>query len=156
MLSTLFIAILGHSVTEKIGINGGLGWDGGVYASWVQDLPGAIQKGIGSYHVQKILPVALAHYGLRLFHESIQERHVIRAFVIINIIGATLVAWLWCKIASELKISDRGKWLGFAGLILNFAMTKNAFFYPVLTDVPAMARARRCAISICAVGRLDY
>jgi hypothetical protein len=147
VIATMLLAILGHSLTEKIGINRGLGWDGGVYASWVQDLPAALEEGVGSYHVQKILPIALAHYGLRLFKDTIQERHVIRAFGILNIIAATLVAWLWCKIASELRIGDRGKWLGFAGLILNFAMTKNAYFYPVLTDV--MATAVSAAMCYC-------
>lgn len=139
VLATLLIAMIGYGATEKIGMNRGLGWDGAVYAGWVQDFPGTIQKGMSKYHVPRILPAAVAHYGLRLFKDAIEERHIIRAFGIMNIICATLVAWLWCKIAKELKISDRGKWLGFAGLSLNFAMTKNAFFYPVLTDVPAMA-----------------
>ena len=139
VLATLLIGIVGFAATEKIGMNRGLGWDGGVYATWVQDFPAAVEKGFSTYHVPRILPSAIAHYGLRLFKDSIGERHVIRAFGILNIICATLVAWLWCKIAKELKISDRGKWLGFAGFNLSFAITKNAFFYPVLTDVPAMA-----------------
>jgi hypothetical protein len=73
------------------------------------------------------------------FKSYIKDKHIIQAYGVINIAATTLVALFWCKIAAELKIGPAGKWLGFGGLILNFAMTKSAFFNPVLTDVTAMA-----------------
>jgi len=55
------------------------------------------------------------------------------------IILLTLLAYVWCLIARELDIGMRGKWLGFVALFVNFAVLKQAGYYPVLTDVPAYA-----------------
>jgi hypothetical protein len=139
VLAALLIATIGFLASEKIGLNDGLGWDGAIYAGWVGDFPGALREGIDAYRIQRVFPAALAHYVLHIFESEISTRHVIRAFGALNILCTVLVALLWCRIARELEISDAGKWLGFAGLIFSFAMTKYASFNPVLTDTTAMA-----------------
>jgi hypothetical protein len=141
VLAAFLIATIGFFTSEKVGINNGLGWDGAIYAGWVRDFSASIDDGIDAYRIQRIFPAAVAHCALRPFIGDIKDKHIIRVYGVINIIGTMLVALFWCKIAGELKIGHAGKWLGFAGLILNFAMTKNAYFNPVLTDVTAMAIA---------------
>ena len=112
------------------------------YAQWCKDFQGeAFQKGIDAYRIQRILPAVVVHYCFQLFHIRPTDHHIIRAFAALNIGLITLVAGLWCGIARQLKISNGGKWLGFCGLILNFAVLKNASFNPVLTDITAFAAA---------------
>jgi hypothetical protein len=46
--------------------------------------------------------------------------------------------WLWKAIANNLSLSLAGRWIGFAGIFINFECSKQAFYYPVLTDVTAL------------------
>jgi hypothetical protein len=41
-------------------------------------------------------------------------------------------------LANNFAVSLRGRWLGFGALFLNFQCSKQAFYYPVLTDVTAL------------------
>lgn len=136
---------------ERIAIRDGLGWDGEVYWNWVKDFPHEIQDvGIDSYRIQRVLPSYVLHYGFRLFRIRPTVRNTLRGFAVFNVLSTMLVAHFWCLTASHLKISNRGKWLGFVGLILNFAVLKLSGYYPVLIDMHAYASASamaRCYLS---------
>lgn len=74
-----------------------------------------------------------------MFGLSLSDANIIHGFGAINIISLTFLAWCWCRISHNLKIGSCGLWLGFCGLFFSFAATKNAAYYLVLTDIPAMA-----------------
>jgi hypothetical protein len=125
---------------EKITLNDGLGWDGATYAAWTRDFPGYVIGGkIGPNGAIRVLPSGIVHYGLRAFGLALTNRNIIRAFTIMNAGLLIVVAWLWCQIARELELSLSGRWLGAACLFGNFALLKVTPYYPVLTDVFAMA-----------------
>ncbi len=124
----------------------GLGWDGEIYWSWVKDFPHEIQDvGIDAYRIQRILPSCVLHYGFRLLRVRASIRNTLRGFAAINILSIMLVAHFWCLTANHLQISGRGKWLGFVGLILNFAVLKLSGYYPILIDMEGYASASAMA-----------
>ncbi|HEY4262388.1 MAG TPA: hypothetical protein VGM98_19660 [Schlesneria sp.] len=140
ILAAFLLATSGYLLAEKITIGEGFGWDGVTYGELARDFHReAYVKSIDAYRVQRIAPPFLVHYGLRLFGLSLTNANIIHGFGTLNIICITLLAWCWNRIARELKISSRGVWLGFCGLFLNYAVAKNGTYYPVLTDIPAMA-----------------
>jgi hypothetical protein len=121
---------------ELVPVGNGLGWDGVRYGNWVKNFhPGEI----GPYYAQRILPIALIHYALVLLGIPLVDETVIAGFSVFNLLLILLACVMWILIANLLGISTRGKWLGFSGLFLNFAVLKQAFYYPVLTDIPAFA-----------------
>jgi hypothetical protein len=143
-----FLAWASFQFGERVAMRDGLGWDGEVYWSWVKDFPREIQDvGIDAYRIQRILPSCALHYGFRLFQVHASIRNTLRGFAAINILSIMLVAHFWCLTATHLQISDRGKWLGFMGLILNFAVLKLSGYYPVLIDMEGYASAS--AIAYC-------
>jgi hypothetical protein len=138
--ATALIALAGLLIGEKIPINDGLGWDGLIY--------GTIAKGgpfnlgdflLDQYALRRILPSLVVHYSLRAAGISLNDTHVVYGFGLLNVACLSCIAWLWVRIARLLGIGVRGRWLGFCGLILNFAVLKNTTYYPVLTDIPAYA-----------------
>ena len=40
----------------------------------------------------------------------------------------------YIKIADEMKSSIKGKWAGFFAMFLNYVVSKQFYYYPVLTD----------------------
>ena len=140
ILAAFLLATSGYVLAEKIPIGGGFGWDGVTYGELARDFyREAYVNSIDAYRVQRIAPPFLVHYGLRLFGLSLTDANIIHGFGTLNIICLTLLAWCWNRIARELRISSGGVWLGFCGLFLNYAVSKNGTYYPVLTDIPAMA-----------------
>jgi hypothetical protein len=138
---------------EKITLNDGLGWDGVQYATWARDFPGQVLGGkIGRNSATRILPSGIVHYGLRAFGLPLTNRNVIRAFTVMNAGLLIVVAWLWCHIARELALSLVGQWLGAACLFGNFAILKLTPYYPVLTDICAMALST--ALLLCYLRRM--
>jgi len=141
-LMTLIVLLLGiYSLFwgEKVSAGNGLGWDGSQYAALVRDFGSLISAGqLGSYYAQRILPSAIVHGMLRFAGAANSNENIIRSFELYNlllIVGATLI---WKRIAEKLSLSIAGRWIGFGGIFLNFASSKQAFFYPVLTDVTAL------------------
>ncbi|MBN2301296.1 MAG: hypothetical protein JXN60_02140 [Lentisphaerae bacterium] len=61
--------------------------------------------------------------------------NIVFSFQIYHLALLLIGVYLWNKIADELLLSLRGRWLGFCGLFVNFAMLKWVFYYPVLTDL---------------------
>lgn len=115
-------------------IGNGLGWDGARYGNEVKNFH---VSEIDPYYVQRLFPIALIHYALVLLKLPLVDATVIAAFRVYNLSLILLACLVWILVANLLGISIRGKWLGFAALFVNFAILKQAFYYPVLTDIPA-------------------
>src|SRR5262249_17419831 len=46
---------------ERIGVNGGAGWDGQAYVSWARDFPGAMRSGFTVYQSKRVVPSAIVY-----------------------------------------------------------------------------------------------
>ena len=138
--ATALIVLLGLLIGEKIPINNGLGWDGLIYGTIAKEWPfDLVDFPLDQYALRRILPSLVVHYSLRIAGVSLNDTHVIYGFGLLNVCCLTCVAWLWVRIAQVIGIGVRGRWLGFCGFILNFAVLKHTSYYPVLTDIPAYA-----------------
>jgi hypothetical protein len=128
---------LGENVPKSVGM--GLGWDGTIYGLLAKDYYFRIfVEGISDYRIQRCVPSGIVHYGLRLFQAPLTIENIIKGFELYNLLLLTLTAYVWGLISDALKISVRGKWLGFTGLFINFSL-KYHLYYPVLTDVTSFA-----------------
>jgi len=116
----------------------GIIFDPEVYANLARDFYGNLGN-VGLYRIQRILPSAVVYHVFRLFHISPTDSHIVLAFIILNALAVTLTGYLFTLIADRLALSTRGKWLGFIGLFLNFAILKHQVYSPILTDTVAYA-----------------
>lgn len=139
MLSIIaLVGTINILVAERVTVGGGFGWDGIRYGQLAMDFRTWLaSEDMNSYGMQRIVPSAIVHYGLRALGVRPSIESVITGFEVYNLILLVLGGWLWIKIADRLGIGLAGRWLGFAGLFVNFAVLKQAFYYPVLTDVSA-------------------
>ena len=134
---------------ERLPVGGGFGWDGQNYGAWARDFNKAvIVDKVNDYYVQRIAPSAIIHFStkqiLRPFysHHRIGEilaenKNIILAFGIYNLVLLILSAWLWGRIADRLTLTDLGKWFGFCALFINYAIAKSNAYQPVLLDTSA-------------------
>lgn len=137
---TLALGLGNLFLAEKIPVNGGFGWDGVVYGRWAKDFYHEVFiNGVTQYELQRVLPAAIVHYGLRLSGAPLEDQNIIFGFEVLNLLLLVIAVSVWSRIADALEVSDKGKWLGFVGLFLNFAILKMTFYYPVLTDTLAFA-----------------
>jgi hypothetical protein len=140
VVTAFVMAFLGYRLGEKIRVSDGYGWDGVLYGSLAEDVyKWVFQTGLTEYHVQRVLPSAVVHCGLRLLGIARTRANIICTFGLLNVALVTLAAGIWCRMADHAQISLRGKWLGFVGLFVNFALLKWTSYYAVLTDVYAFA-----------------
>ncbi|MEJ7813450.1 MAG: hypothetical protein WKG32_23785 [Gemmatimonadaceae bacterium] len=141
MLALLLGAgIIGIGWGERIPQSGGLGWDGQLYGELARYFFGSVfVDRIDGYHIQRVLPSLLVHVPLRLLGVTRDTPRVILGFEILNLLLTLGTGVLWWRTANELGVSERGRWLGFTGLFVNFAMLKFASYDPVITDVSAFA-----------------
>ncbi len=134
--AAFLVAATGFLFGERTEVNLGLGWDGVYYARWARDFEQEIfVKRVDTYYVQRILPSAVVYGTLRLLHVPTSHENVIRAFALFSVGLLTLAGYVWGRVAAELRVSPAGRWLGFAGLFLNFLTLKQAFYFSVSTDV---------------------
>ncbi|MBN1781688.1 hypothetical protein JW948_11220 [bacterium] len=132
--------VIAMSLNELVPVRNGLGWDGNVYGKTVMDFHGTVfRQGLSDYYVRRILPGSLVLLVLKLSGSPLDTIHVIRGFQIVNAIMILLGLWGWERTAIVLGISEKGKWMGFIGLFINFCVLKFNFFIPVLTDMTAFA-----------------
>jgi hypothetical protein len=123
---------------EKMSAFGGLGWDGQFYAALTQNFPQEVfVKHMDTYHTQRIVPSGIVHYALSFLGEPLDNAHIIRGFEVYNLLLLLLASYLWKLISDEMALSLRGRWLGFTGLFVSFAMLKMGFYYALLTDITA-------------------
>lgn len=111
--------------------------DRAVSASAFQRLLAIFSGKLDSYYLQRIVPSAVVFCGLKLLRIPVEDGHIIKGFELLNTILLLAAAWLWMLISRELNLGSSGRWLGFAGLFLNFFNLKFNTYYPVLTDVAA-------------------
>lgn len=127
---------------EHVPAGDGLGWDGLQYAAMVRDLPHMIHAGeLNSYYAQRIVPPFVVREALMLARLPLDTASIIRAFEIYNLALLMIACWSWHAIVGALGMSVRGRWIGFGGIFVTYAFSKQTFYYPVLTDVTALTVA---------------
>ncbi|GFK94184.1 hypothetical protein NNJEOMEG_02024 [Fundidesulfovibrio magnetotacticus] len=129
--------------SERIYVNNGLGWDGGVYAHLALRFDEFLATGKPPYPVSyfRYLPSALVFLVMKASGAAMTVPGVIVAFQAVNIALYALMALAWNGIASTLGIGPRGSWTGFLFLFVNYAVLKFSFYYPTLTDSHGLAYA---------------
>src|SRR5205807_4497293 len=91
----LGLSVVTIAFGERIGINGGQGWDGMGYVLWSRAWnTEVLGKGITVYHAQRILPSALIHYA--------GFRDTIFGFQVLNAVMMTGTMVLWERTARRL------------------------------------------------------
>ena len=122
---------------DRVPVSEGLGMDGTRYGMVARDFHQKVfVEGIDPYLAQRILPSFLVHYGLRAFGLPTDNPHVILGFQVLNILLVGVCCVLWKLVADSLRLSVRGRWIGFIGLFVNFAFLKHVYYFPVMTDLP--------------------
>ncbi|MBL7196532.1 MAG: hypothetical protein ISS47_00380 [Candidatus Omnitrophica bacterium] len=134
-LTSILFSFFGN---ELVTYAGGLGWDGRLYGKIAKDFYNIVfVNGITSYHFHRILPSAIIYHIFSLFKIHKETINIVMGFEIYNLIIILISVYVWGLIADELRISTKGKWLGFIGLYINFAILKWIFYIPVTTDATA-------------------
>ncbi len=123
---------------EHFQANNGLGADGQIYAEQARDFPAQFfGRQMNSYYIQRISIPALLYYSSRLLHFELTDKTILRLWRGLDLACLALLAWLWCRVARELRIGLHGKWFGAVVLFVNFGVLKWSAFYCNLTDIPA-------------------
>lgn len=125
---------------ERIVLNQGFGFEAfTVYKPITQRFPQFLaERRIDPYSIQRILPFGLAYYTLRALGLPVAGRHIIRFFEVYEALVLLAIVGVWLAIADGEHVSVAGQWLGFLGLIVNFAAIKLNFYYPVSYDMTAL------------------
>jgi hypothetical protein len=136
----LVLCIVTMLAGERIGINGGQGWDGMSYTMWAQHFDALVlHDGLTKFHSQRVLPSGLIFYVLRAFDISRTVPHVLAAFMVLNTVLLTLSAVIWAHLGAVMKWRRAAVWAGFIALFGSFANLRHALYYPALTDPAAFA-----------------
>jgi hypothetical protein len=139
-VAALLVSLIAYRTAERVPVNGGFGWDGVIYARWAKDFYHEIfVNRVDTYYIQRILPAAVVHFTLRLLSVPLTDANVMRAFALLSVGLFTVMGYVWGLIANVLCIRPAGRWLGFAGLFLNYVTLKHTFYVPITTDVCAYA-----------------
>lgn len=143
----LFFLLLIASIffAEHIPAGNGLGWDGVLYSNLAQNFPALVfDHKLSDYSMQRILPSGIIYYSAKLVNFQLTEQNIPMAFGIYNAIILGVGVWLWKLIATQQKWSAQVRLISFAGIFLNYSVLKMNSYYPVLTDISALA----CGISM--------
>lgn len=125
---------------ERIGINGGQGWDGATYVQWAADFPHQMfEVGTTAYHAQRVLPSAAVYYGMKVIGAKPTVPNILVGFHVLDTLMLVLAAILWARIGEEMKWRRQAIWVGFVALFASFANARHALYYPALTDSAAFA-----------------
>jgi hypothetical protein len=135
----LVVSVIAMFWGERMTAHDGLGWDGRFYVDLAKSFETSVfVEKMDSYHTQRIVPSGIVHYSLRLLGMPLDNTHILWAFRIYNLLLLMLCCWFWKRIADELDLSEGGRWLGFMGLFVSFAIMKMGFYYPNMTDITAL------------------
>jgi hypothetical protein len=138
-LIVLFLGLLNFLWGELVPSGGGLGWDGVLYADMVRNIGSIIRGGqLSSYYAQRFLPSIIVRGMLLCARVPINNTSIIRGFEVYNLALLLGTCRVWKRLADAVHLSLAGRWIGFSGIFVNFECSKQAFFYPVLTDVTAL------------------
>jgi hypothetical protein len=126
---------------EGLELSNGLGfYDGRRYGEIAMNFRAEVfEQGLDAYRLQRVLPSALVHLGLRATGQPLDPPHVRDAFRIYNLGLLLLTALTWVGIARQTNLDSKSAFLGFSLLFLNFANLKMPFYNAVLTDTTALA-----------------
>jgi len=139
MLIVCALGVLNLFWGEKVPAGDGFGWDGVMYADMVRHIDAMIRAGeLSGYYAQRILPATLVRCMLLGVGAPLSAPNIIRGFELYNLTLLVGAVWVWKRVAGDLSLSLAGRWIGFSGIFINFACSKQAFYYPVLTDVTAL------------------
>jgi hypothetical protein len=139
LLIVFSLGILNFFWGEKVPAGGGLGWDGVTYANMVKNLDQMLlNDSLSGYYIQRVFPSAVVRGLLLLFDAQMIDINIIHAFELYNLSLLLLACFLWKQLADHFSLSILSRWIGFGGLFINFQCSKQAFYYPVLTDVTAL------------------
>ena len=139
LLPILVLGIINLFWGERIPAGEGLGYDGLKYADMVRNLPAMFHGDqLNSYYAQRVVPALIVRGLIRLARQPFDTLVIIQAFAVYNLVLLLAACATWWRIAKRVRLSLRGRWIGFAGLFVTFACAKQAFYYPVLTDVTAL------------------
>jgi hypothetical protein len=134
------ILTLVFTTSEHFQENNGLGHDGLSYALLARSFPHYVfVDGTDAYTVQRLAIPAVLYYSSKTFGFELTDKTILRMWRGLDLVCLTLLAYLWCLTARELRIGQRGKWLGAVLLFVNFAVLKWSSFYSNLSDIPAYA-----------------
>lgn len=141
-ISILFLTLYSvgyYLFGERIPLAHGFGWDGIIYAAYVQNFWSFISHTHDIYHVNRVLPSFVIYLSLKLLHLNLNSPTVIvSSFMIFNSILFICSSLLWFKICQFKQFSQLTYWLGYISLFVNFMYLKHNFYDPVLTDTAAL------------------
>jgi len=96
VIMMLCIGVANILWAERLTVNGGFGWDGMWYGSWAKDFYNAIFiQRVPAYYVQRILPSAIVHYGMRLLGVPLHDKNILLGFDIYNLVLLLLSVYVW-------------------------------------------------------------
>ena len=131
----LIFCIYAVLFAEKIPVHNGLGWDGLLYARVIKSFDHHFSgTEFQQYTVGRMLPLLIIYYSMKIFNIALTDQNIVWQFQILNSVLIILSVYLWVRIATRLNLTPTGMWLGFVALFVNFAILKNAFYYPVNLD----------------------
>ncbi len=124
---------------ERIGINGGMGWDGESYVRWAADFPNQIfDLGTTRYHAQRVAPSAAVWGLMSLVGVKATFGNVVLAFRWLDAALLVAAAGVWAHLALRMQWRRATCWVGFVAVFGCFANARHALYYPALTDTPAL------------------
>lgn len=140
LLGILTVLVVYGHFSERIPSNNQTGWDGKLYADLVVSLDKQWQNNeIDGYLFQRILPSAI---GYIYFHKLLNKKDVSRKdavnfFLWLNTLLIAFAVWGFLLLSRKLLWNLHTEIIGFAALFFNYAILKQAWYYPVLTDIMA-------------------
>jgi hypothetical protein len=151
-LATLLVCLGLVAAGDRTSWSQGYGFDGRTYGDLAQHFPGAVfgdegvtprgygafhgrrPQGIDAYYVRRIVPSAVVYLTCSALTIDKTPHNVVVCFEIWTALIVAMVALLWCLMADRLGLGRDPKLLGLFALLLNFAVLKAAFYWPVVTD----------------------
>jgi hypothetical protein len=134
------LAIVTALFGERIGINGGQGWDGEQYVRWVAHFKiHLVERGTDAYHAQRVLPSGILHLVMRALGIRGTVTQMIDLFYWFDAVMLVIAAVLWSHLGEVMRWRPISVWVGFAGMFGSFALARHALYDPALTDCAAFA-----------------
>ena len=122
---------------DFIQVGEGFGWDGQVYGKLSRNLLVELKEnGVPRNRIDRLLPVSLVYFSLRLTHEgtTFSVAEVIQRYRLANCIMLLLAICMFGVIAKKLSWSSGALYIACGACFFNFGFLKLPFYYSVLTD----------------------
>lgn len=123
---------------EYIPEGNGLGWDGKAYARVCKDFPSILfDEEYRSPRKIRFVPSAFAYLIIKTLSLSFEAKDVVLGFRILDSVMLLLSVYFFLLICKEVGLTERGTWLAFVGLFVNYLVLKAAMYLPVSTNCTA-------------------